>query len=481
MNYREKNTKITAKISDKKCEPEFIKELYDAGLDVAWFNTAHQDEPATLVAMDKVRVVSDKISIMIDTKGPEIRTINFEEEPKNLEIGQKISITGDISLHDVAGDLIAVDYPNFHKEVPVGRQLLIDDGSLSLTVEEAQADRLVCNVDNRGIIKKRKSVNVPNTHIDLPTLTEKDASFLKFSALNNVDFIAHSFVRSKEDIFEVRSVLEEYGGESIKIIAKIENREGVENIEEILDHCDGVMVARGDLAVEVPAVEVPLIQKRLIQEAAKRGKLSFVATQMLDSMIENPRPTRAEVSDIATAILDGADSTCLSGETAYGDYPVEAVQTMSKVSLDLKKNRVHTSPYEINEIIGASKREHFFAKCAADAAAQLDVEAIIVPTVSGKTAEHISCFRSRKPIFAFSTNDTVVRQLMAKHAVRPQKTKDIIQDTDHLVTTCVSNLLESGEIQEDTVIAVVAGTSYPAPKRCSFFEVGKAADLIKDK
>ena len=480
MNFREKNTKITAKISDRKCAPAFLKELYEAGLDVAWFNTAHQDEPETLDAMKNVREVSDKIAIMIDTKGPEIRTINFDEEPRNLQIGEEIRLTGVVENHDYANGIVAVDYPNFHKEVPVGRQILIDDGSLGLTVKSVEDEALVCSVDNVGVLKKRKSVNVPNTHIDLPTLTEKDRNFLIFSAKNDVDFIAHSFVRTKEDVFQVREVLDAHGGQGIKIIAKIENREGCDNIEEILDHADGVMVARGDLAVEVPAAEVPLLQKSMIETAANRGKLSFVATQMLDSMIDNPRPTRAEVSDIATAILDGADSTCLSGETAYGDYPVEAVQTMSNVSLDLKKNRVHTNPYNIKGIIGASSREYFFARTAFEAAIQLDVDAIVVPTVSGRTVEHISSFRSRKPIFAFSYDPRVLRQLSAKHAVRVQNIGEIIQDTDVLVTTCVKRLIESGQIAEDAVLAVVAGTTYPAPKRCSFFEVGKASDLMKD-
>jgi len=480
MNFREKNTKITAKISDRKCEPEFLKSLYEAGLDVAWFNTAHQDEDATLVAMNNVRQVSDKIAIMIDTKGPEVRTINFEDEAKVYQIGDKVRLTGIVENHDHANNVIAVDYPNFHNEVPLGRQILIDDGSLGLTVEAIEHEAIVCNIDNVGAIKKRKSVNVPNTHIDLPTLTKKDTGFLKFSAENNVDFIAHSFVRSKDDVFAVRNVLDAHGGQGIKIIAKIENREGVENIEEILDYADGVMVARGDLAVEVPAAEVPLLQKRMIEAAAKRGKLSFVATQMLDSMIENPRPTRAEVSDIATAVLDGADSTCLSGETAYGDYPVEAVQTMSKVSLDLKKNRVHTNPYNIQEIKGATVREYFFAKTAFEAAINLDVEAIVIPTVSGRTAEHVSSFRSRKPIFAFSHDDRVLRQLMAKHAVRVEHIDSIIQDTDKLVTECVKSLIDSGQVKEDTILAVVAGTTYPAPKRCSFFEIGAAKDLIKD-
>ncbi len=480
MNFREKNTKITAKISDRKCEPAFLKELYEAGLDVAWFNTAHQDEEGTLYAINKVREVSDKIAIMIDTKGPEVRTINFDDEPPALKIGDKVRLTGKVELNDVPNKVYAVDYPNFHNEIPLGKQILIDDGSLGLTVEAIENEAIVCNVDNTGIIKKRKSVNVPNTHIDLPTLTAKDTAFLKFSAEQNVDFIAHSFVRSKEDVFAVRNVLDAHGGQGIKIIAKIENREGVDNIDEILDYADGVMVARGDLAVEVPAAEVPLLQKRMIESAAKRGKLSFVATQMLDSMIENPRPTRAEVSDIATAILDGADSTCLSGETAYGDYPVEAVQTMSKVSLDLKKNRVHTNPYNITDIKGATSREYFFAKSAFEAAINLDVEAIVVPTVSGKTAEHISSFRSRKPIFAFSYDDRVLRQLMAKHAVRVEKIEEIIQDTDKLVTTCVKSLIESGAVNEDSILAVVAGTTYPAPKRCSFFEIGAAKDLIKD-
>lgn len=477
MNFREKNTKITAKISDFKCDPDFIKSLYDAGLDVCWFNTAHQDEDATLMAMNNVRQVSDKLAIMVDTKGPEIRTLKFDKEIQ-VATNDIIYLTGKAELLDPENGVVSVDYENFHHEVGVGKEILIDDGSLKLVVESVEESRIKCKATNNGKIKKKKSVNVPNTHIDLPTLTKKDKSFIKFSAENDVDFIAHSFVRSKEDVFQVRALLDAHGGEKIRIIAKIENREGVDNIEEILNHADGVMVARGDLAVEVPAAEVPLMQKRMIEAAARRGKVSFVATQMLESMIENPRPTRAEVSDIATAILDGADSTCLSGETAYGEYPVESVQVMSQVALDLKKNRIHTNPYNIDKIVGAPPRDFFFAKTAFDAITELDVDAVIVPSLTGKTAQYISSLRGRKPIFAFCYDSKIMRQLMVKHAVRVEKIDDLIQDTDTLVRTCVKRLLDTNQIEENAVLAVVAGTTYPDPGRCNFFEIGTAGDLM---
>lgn len=323
-----KRAKILAKIADNRSEPAFLKSVFDAGADVAWLNTAHQDEPATLEVMNKIRSITEEIPIMIDTKGPEVRTKDVTT-PIEIKAGDSIIFTGDLTY---TGDkVIHVTYSNFHNEVPVGESILYDDAAIEIVVEEKLEKGIRCVVKSSGLIKNKKSLNVPNVHIKLPALSDKDKSFMHFCAKNDVDYIIHSFVRTKEDIFEIKEILKQYPDYKGKIIAKIENREGFDHVEEILDNCEGLMVARGDLGAEVPLPELPYMQKKMVEASLRKGKYCIVATQVLESMIKNPRPTRAEVTDVANAVLDGTDAISMSGETAYGDYPVEATTLMGKV------------------------------------------------------------------------------------------------------------------------------------------------------
>ena len=389
-----KQTKIIATISDLKCDVEFIKELYDNGMDAIRLNTAHQTHEGTLKVMENARKVSDRIALIVDTKGPEIRTSKVPE-PIIVKKGEMIKFSGGKKEDISTKELVYADYINFSKEIPEGTEILIDDAELALKVIKKEDDCLVCEVLNDGEIKNHKSINIPGVHIDLPSLTEKDKGYILFAIENNADFISHSFVRNKEDVLAVQKILDEHNS-PIKIVAKIENREGVDNIDEILDYVHAVVVARGDLAVEIPAEEVPIVQKKLIKKCIAKNKPVVVATQTLHTMIKNPRPTRAEVSDIANAVLDGADCFWLSGETAYGEYPVEVLKTMVKVARQAEAAKV-LSKYSPDD---ESKDPvvDYLAKSAVMAAKELDAKGIIVSSKSGYSAELVSSYRVNVPI-----------------------------------------------------------------------------------
>ncbi|HSL39743.1 MAG TPA: pyruvate kinase, partial [Desulforhopalus sp.] len=318
-----KKTKIVATISNLNCSPSFIERLHQAGVNVVRLNTAHMSHDHALEVIHAVREVSDKIGILLDTKGPEIRTCDMAE-PLTVKFGDAIRVKGAPGEHS-RGDILCVSYAGFVHDIPEGSSIMIDDGSVALAVMEKDQQFLYCAVENDGVIRGRKSINIPAVHVKLPALSEKDKAFIRFAAEQQLDFIAHSFVRNQEDVIAVQKILDEQGS-AIKIIAKIENFEGVRNLDEILDHAYGIMIARGDLAVEIPTEQIPLIQKRIIKTCIERRRPVIVATQMLHSMIDSPRPTRAEVSDVANACLDHADALMLSGETASGKYPEVAVR-----------------------------------------------------------------------------------------------------------------------------------------------------------
>ena len=407
-----RNAKIVGKIADNNAEPEFIKALFEKGVDVSWLNTAHQDEAATLEVMEKIRAVSTDVPILIDTKGPEIRTKNIEN-PIELKAGEEFIITGDLS---VTGEkVVFAAYENLHAEVPVGTQILIDDGEFACTVKSIEGTKLVCVAGNDGKIKNKKSINIPGVHIELPALSEKDKGFVHFCAKNDVDYITHSFVRSKKDIDEIKEILNQYDNHNVKIIAKIENREGFENIDEILENCEGLMVARGDLGVEVPFEEVPYMQKRMVEKAVQMGKISIVATQALHTMIENPRPTRAEVSDIANSILDGADAVSMSGETAYGKYPMESVNAMARIMKNTEAFRDELNFSEARPF--ATHPLHVVAESVVFSADASEAKAIVVPFENEKVAQVLSAYRPSTPIFAFSSDKRAVRGLRMSYAV----------------------------------------------------------------
>jgi pyruvate kinase len=367
-----KKNKIVATISDLRCEAEFIKQLYENGMNVVRMNTAHQSLADSLKVVTNVRQVSDKIALILDTKGPEIRTTASDYKVA-VNKGDTIMIKGG-STGYTTPDCIYVSYDHFVQEVEKGRKILIDDGDIEFEVIEKKEDALICRATNEGIVKGKKSVNVPGVKFNLPALNPRDREFIDFAIEQDIDFIAHSFVRNKEDVMVIQKILDEKKSR-IKIIAKIENQDGVDNLDEILPHVHGIMVARGDLAIEIPYEKIPGIQKMIINKCIDARKPVIVATQMLHSMIENPRPTRAEVSDVANAIYSKADAIMLSGETAYGNYPVEAVSTMTRIAIEVEKSRsdVHNTPM----LVMSNKTSAYLSKSAVEASLELDCQAII--------------------------------------------------------------------------------------------------------
>lgn len=467
-----KQTKIICSIAGNNCEVDFIKELYAAGMNVVRLNTAHISMEEADQLLKNVRQVSDRIGVLVDTKGPEVRTWDFKEDIQ-LKAGDKILI-GDKSTPEGG---FQVNYDNFVNDVPVGSQVLIDDGELQLIVKDKTADTLICEAGNDGVVKARKSVNVPDVPIKLPTLTEKDAKFIDWAIRSDVEFIAHSFVRSRDDVMQIQNILDKHES-PIKIIAKIENREGVDNLEEILDVAHSVMVARGDLGIEIPAEEVPVIQKHMIKTCIRRVKPVITATQMLHTMISNPRATRAEVSDVANAIYDGTDAIMLSGETAYGKYPVEAVKTMSDIArkVEAQKTAPCGSLPAVQQDAKLMPRNHL-AKSAVTIAAVLPAKAIITSTKSGDTAQICASYRGKTPIFALSDSARTVRELALSYGIYAKQC-DIPHSTDELVKTTINKVLETGNIEMDDMIVFIGGGQVHSA-HTNFIQVDTPATLLK--
>lgn len=468
-----KHTKIVATISDKHCEPEFLQELFDAGMNVVRINTAHQTPETALKVIKNVRLVSDNIAILLDTKGPEIRTKNITT-PINVKTGDVIFVKG--GDEESTGNLLIVDYDKFAENIPIGTSMLIDDGELELKITGKSKGMLVATVCNDGEIKNRKSINVPDVSFSLPPITKKDKIFIEWAANHHLDFVAHSFVRNKEDVMAVQAILDAKNS-PIKIIAKIENPEGVENIDEILDCSYGIMVARGDLGIEIPTEKIPGIQRLLIRKCIKRKKPVIIATQMLHTMISNPRPTRAEVSDVANAIFDRTDAIMLSGETAYGQYPVEAVKLMTRVALEIEASKDRRNDVPVPRL--DNEVSAFLAEAAVMAANELKVAAIVTDTLTGKIARYISAFRSPRPVYAKCHSGRVMRELALSYGVHSSLI--ISKKNKHkLVESSLLDLKARGKLHEhDTVVYV--GGNFGVGGGTSFIEIASVDRMTNDK
>ena len=468
-----KHTKIVATISDKRCDPEFIRQLYEAGMNVVRLNTAHISPESAIEMIKNVRSVSEDIGILVDTKGPEIRTIGISE-PINVKEGDIIKVKGGQGQSD--NEMFFVSYEKIQLEVPVGYQILIDDGDLSLDVIEQSDEYLTCRVGNSGQIKNKKSINTPGVSVDLPSISEKDVDFIEFSAKNNIDFIAHSFVRNKQDVLAVQEILDKFDSK-IKIIAKIENLDGVNNIDEILQYAYGIMVARGDLGIEIPAEKIPSIQRKLIKKAVQQKKPVIIATQMLHSMIDNPRPTRAEVGDVATAIYDRTDAIMLSGETAYGSYPIEAVNVMTKIALEVEASKDRRNDLPVPRL--DNETSAFLAEAAVLASKELKVSAIVTDTLTGKIARYIAAFRGTLPVFAKCHNGRVKRELALSYGGFPSEIKSK-KNKHKLIETSLLDLVERKLITEkDTVVYV--GGNFGVGGGTSFIEIASVEQMAHSK
>lgn len=478
-----RKTKIVCTIGPASEQENVLKELITEGLNVARLNFSHgthEEHAKRIETIKKVRQELDKpIAIMLDTKGPEIRTRDFENGAVEVKTGQKFIIT----TREVIGnqDICSVTYENFAKELDINERILIDDGLIALRVIEKINDTdLKCEVLNSGVIKNKKGVNVPDTKIMLPALTEKDISDIKFGITQDIDYIAASFIRKANDVLEIRKVLETNNAEHVRIISKIENREGVQNLDEILAASDGIMVARGDLGVEIPLEEVPLVQKELIRKCNKAGKPVITATQMLDSMIRNPRPTRAEVSDVATSIYEGTDAIMLSGETAAGSYPVEAVKTMNNIAVMIESSLDYNKILQTKYVDNNSTITDSIGLSTCRACIDLKATAIISATSSGYTARSISKFRPKSPIIATTESDVVMRQLAVYYGVYPIKTRSM-ETTDEVVELSVNRALEEEYIGNGDLVIITAGVPVGVSGSTNLMKIHIVSELLYKK
>lgn len=466
-----KFTKIVATISDQRCDVEFLRELYKAGINVVRLNTAHMDREGMMRVVNNTRAVSEKIAILVDTKGPEIRTTVCDAKME-FSTGDILKMKGDINSKSDK-DCICVSYGDFVKDLNVGNMILIDDGEVEFKVIEKKADHLICEAQNNGTVGSRKSVNLPGVSVSLPSISKKDVDCIEFAIENDIDFIAHSFVRHKADVKEVQDILDAKNCPA-KIIAKIENQEGVNNIDEILEVVYGVMVARGDLGIEVPQERIPLIQRQLIRKCVECKKPVIVATQMLHTMIKNPRPTRAEVTDIANAIYYRTDAIMLSGETAYGEYPIEAVKTMSKIAREVepaKDNRNDIPVPFVKEVTA------YLAETAVKAGQELPIKAILTDSFTGKTARFISAFRGRIPVYALCYSKRVGRELNLSYGVFPRLTEEGVCKADRLKKT-VEKLMKKEVLHNDDMVVYIGG-SFGIGGGTTFMEIISVGDLQK--
>lgn len=454
-----KKTKIVGTIGPASESEEVLKSLFENGLNVCRLNFSHGDHDEHRERINTIKKVREElnlpISIMLDTKGPEIRLGNFKDSIIELKEGDKFTLT----TRDILGDqsIVHVSYDDLAKDVKVGDLILIDDGLVELEVVE-----IVDNTDiktlalNNGTVENHKGVNVPNVEINLPAITQKDIEDIIFGIENQVDFIAPSFIRKEEDVMEIRKILEDNGGPNIGIIPKIENQQGVDNINEILLASDGIMVARGDLGVEVETEVMPLVQKELIKAANYHGKPVITATQMLDSMIRNPRPTRAEVTDVANAILDGTSAIMLSGETAIGKYPVKAVETMYNIAIKTEESLDYDEILKEQSNRKEQSTTNAIGRATCHTAQDLETTAIITSTSSGYTSKVISNFRPESPIIAVTTTEEIMRQLSLEWGVYPILAP-VSKTTDEIITNSVEATIKNGLAKEGDLVVITTG------------------------
>lgn len=467
-----KQTKIVASISDLRCEVDFIRELYEAGVNVVRINTAHATAEGIKKVINNVREVSPHLAILIDTKGPEIRTTMVDENIF-FKTGDRLKICGNPSEIS-SKEIVYVTYPNFVKDLSVGNSVLFDDGEICMKVVDKDEECLFVEVQNDGRLGSRKSVNVPGVHIDLPALTEKDIVNIKLAIEEDIDFIAHSFVRNKGDVKAVQDILDEYHSD-IQIISKIENQEGVDNIDEIIEASYGIMIARGDLGIEVPIEHIPGIQRKIIRKCVLAKKPVIVATQMLHTMIKNPRPTRAEVTDVANAIYYRTDALMLSGETASGKYPLEAVKTMVTIAEQAEKDKNPENDIDIplcdfDDVTG------FLSKNAIEATEHLGVKCIITDTVTGKTSRNLSAYRGPNPVISLCSNDKVHRLLALSYGVIPFSEHQNLSSKE-LYVKALHLLLQKGYVTMEDKVAYLSGSLGQGGGN-TFLEINKVKDVI---
>ena len=466
-----RKTKIVCTLGPASNDKETIMKMAEAGMNVARFNFSHGDHAEQKARMDMVKEVEKEfgkpIGIMLDTKGPEIRTGVLKDDKVELVEGEEIVLT----TEEIEGDKnrVSVTYKKLNEDLQEGSVILIDDGLIELNVNKIEGNDIYCEIINGGELGSRKGVNLPGVKVQLPALTDKDRKDILLGVEEEVHFIAASFVRKASDVLEIRKLLEENGAEDINIVPKIENEEGVENIDEIIEVSDGIMVARGDLGVEIPTEKVPVIQKLIIEKCNEAAIPVITATQMLDSMIRNPRPTRAEASDVANAIVDGTDAIMLSGESAAGKYPVESVETMARIAMEMENSQAFKDKMSNRKPSSKSTTESIsFAAC--ETAVNLDADALLTATGSGLTARVVSKFRPFIKIIAATPSIKVQHFLTLTWGVYPLISK-FTSSTDEMIDTAIDAALEHGLIELGNLITITAGAPTGMPGTTNLIKV----------
>ena len=453
-----RKTKIVCTLGPSTDKEEVLRELLKSGMNVARFNFSHGSYDEHLQKLKTLKKLRNELELpvaaLLDTKGPEIRVKKFKDGKIMLEQGQKFTLT--TKEVDGTKDIVSVTYAGLPGDVEIGSFILIDDGLISMKVIEKTDEDVVCEVMNDGAVSNNKGVNLPGTNISMPFVSEKDRQDIIFGAKNGFDFIAASFTRCADDVHQVRQILKENGGEKVQIIAKIENMQGVTNIDEIIEAADGIMIARGDMGVEIPSEEVPVLQKKIIKKASNSGKPVITATQMLDSMMKNPRPTRAETTDVANAIYDGTGAIMLSGETAAGKYPIQALQTMVRIAERTEEDIDYVKRFQAIETEANPNVTSAISHATCTTAHDLNAKAIITVTTSGGTARNISQYRPACPIIGCATHPQVCRQLNLAWGITPIHIREE-EDTFVLFDQAVKQVKEHGYVETGDLTVITAG------------------------
>ena len=475
-----RKTKIICTLGPSTDKGDVMRQLMLEGMNVARFNFSHGTHAEQKVRFDKLVQMREEeiklpIATLLDTKGPEIRLKDLEGGKAELKAGQLFTL----SVGDFLGnaDRVAITYENLYKDVSVGDRILVDDGLIEMKIVQMDGTDIVCKVENGGMISNKKGVNVPNVELSMPYISEKDYADIVFGIEQGFDFIAASFVRTADDVLQIRKILEEHNCTNIHIIAKIENKQGVDNIDEIIRVSDGIMVARGDMGVEIPMEEVPVIQKLIIEKVYMAGKQVITATQMLDSMMKNPRPTRAEATDVANAIYDGTSALMLSGETAAGAYPVEALRTMIKIAIRTEEDIDFTARMRKRDFMINPDITNAIAHATCTTAMDLNASAIITVSNSGRTARMVSKYRPDCPIIGCSIHKTVCRRLNLSWGVTPILV-DLKNNSDELFEHAVDRAEEDGLISEGEIVVITAGVPLGVSGTTNLVKVHVAGHIL---
>ena len=474
-----RKTKIICTLGPATDDINVLRELMLNGMDVARVNMSHQDHKAQKVRINAVKKLREElklpVALLLDTKGPEIRTGVFNPNKVHLEKGQTFTLT----TEDIVGDSTrcSISFKDLPKDVQNGSRILIDDGLIELRVTNITETDIECTVINGGVVSSNKGINVPGVRLSMPFISEKDRSDIKFAVEEGFEFIAASFTRIADDLRQLKAELEKNNCDTIRLIAKIENAEGVEKIDEIIDQSDGIMVARGDLGVEIPLEEIPIIQKELIKKAYNAGKQVITATQMLDSMMKNPRPTRAESTDVANAIYDGTSAIMLSGETAAGDYPIEALKTMARIAERTEDDIDYEGRFRKRDILERPNVTSAISHATCTTAHDLGAVAIMTVSKSGKTARMISKYRPNCPIISGTTDPTVLRQMNLSWGVIPllMQEKD---NTDELFEHVVEVAGEHGLVKNGDLVVITAGIPLGVSGTTNMLKVHLVGDVL---